>query len=136
MQKAISGIIIVAAIGGFVYYKKQAAVAPAPYATPTTSAGSESINPAASSTGTVSPVPPSGITMAQVRTHNSRTSCWAVISGSVYDLTSWIPNHPGGEQNILQLCGTDGTAKFNGQHGGDSRAKSVLSGFKIGALAQ
>jgi cytochrome b involved in lipid metabolism len=74
--------------------------------------------------------------MAQVATHNSRSSCWTVISGNVYDLTSWIPMHPGGEQNILQLCGIDGTTKFNGQHGNDSRAKSVLVGFKIGALVQ
>jgi cytochrome b involved in lipid metabolism len=125
----IIAVVLIAAIGGWVYYQKQKSLAPAPvptYDTPATSAGSETTNPNA----------PAGITMAQVAQHNSKASCWASISGFVYDLTSWIPNHPGGEQNILQLCGTDGTAKFNGQHGNDSRAKGVLAGFKIGTLAQ
>lgn len=74
------------------------------------------------------------IAMAQVAQHNSRTSCWSAINGNVYDLTSWIPNHPGGEQGILQLCGTDGSVKFNKQHGDQQRQATVLAGFKIGVL--
>lgn len=77
-----------------------------------------------------------GISMTQIAQHNSRTSCWSAINGNVYDLTSWIPNHPGGEQAIIQLCGTDGSAKFNGQHGGQQRQAMVLAGFKIGALTR
>lgn len=77
-----------------------------------------------------------GITMATITEHNSRSSCWATINGSVYDLTSWIPHHPGGEQAILQLCGTDGSAKFNRQHGSNNRVLTVLAGFKIGTLTQ
>lgn len=77
-----------------------------------------------------------GITAAVVAQHSSRSSCWSSINGSVYDLTSWIPKHPGGEQAILQLCGTDGSAKFNGQHGGDSSKQAILTGFKVGVLAQ
>lgn len=132
----IFALVLIVGIGGFVYYKKQQSLAPpAVVETPSdTSAGTETTNPGAPQTP--STPAPSGITMAQVATHNSRTSCWAVISGSVYDLTSWIPMHPGGEQNILQLCGTDGTAKFTTQHGNNSRAKGVLAGFKIGVLAQ
>ena len=77
-----------------------------------------------------------GITAAMVAEHSSRSSCWSSINGGVYDLTSWIPNHPGGEQAILGLCGTDGSAKFNGKHGGQSKQLSILAGFKIGVLAQ
>lgn len=79
---------------------------------------------------------PSGITTEEVAQHNSRESCWSTINGNVYDLTSWIPKHPGGEQAILQLCGTDGSAKFNNKHGGASRQAAILAGFKIGAAAQ
>lgn len=78
----------------------------------------------------------SGITAAIVATHASRASCWTIINGNVYDLTSWIPKHPGGEQAILQLCGIDGSAKFNRKHGGDAPKEKVLFGFKVGALAQ
>lgn len=75
-----------------------------------------------------------GFTMAEVATHNSAQSCWSAINGNVYDLTSWIPNHPGGPDKILQLCGTDGSAKFNGQHGGSEQQATVLAGFIIGVV--
>ncbi len=84
---------------------------------------------------TPKPVQSSGITMSDVATHNTRTSCWSVISGGVYDLTSWIPNHPGGERSILSICGIDGTSKYNSKHGGQSKAGMILSGFKIGNLS-
>lgn len=75
------------------------------------------------------------ISLLTVTKHNSRSSCWSVIDGSVYDLTSWIPNHPGGEGAILSLCGLNGSEKFNEQHGGNSKILKLLSGFKIGTLS-
>lgn len=76
------------------------------------------------------------IAASVVAQHSVRTNCWSSINGNVYDLTSWIPKHPGGEQAILQLCGKDGSAKFNGQHGGDSSKQAILTGFKVGVLAR
>ncbi|MEK7194180.1 MAG: cytochrome b5-like heme/steroid binding domain-containing protein [Patescibacteria group bacterium] len=76
----------------------------------------------------------SGATLTTVAKHNSRSSCWSAINGSVYDLTSWIPNHPGGKQAILSLCGIDGSQSFNNQHGGSSKVARILGGFKIGTL--
>lgn len=73
-----------------------------------------------------------GMSAAEVAMHNNATSCWSIINGNVYDLTSWIPQHPGGPQAILQLCGTDGSAKFNGQHGGAQMQAQIFAGFKIG----
>lgn len=66
--------------------------------------------------------------------HNSSTSCWTVVNGSVYDLTKWINNHPGGEGAILSLCGKDGSEDFNEQHGGDGGPEKILASFKIGIL--
>lgn len=88
---------------------------------------------------TLTPIPtptPSGITYAQIAMHNSRSSCWSAINGSVYDLTSWIPNHPGGENTILSICGKDGSGAYSNQHGDSSRVARILVGFKIGNLAQ
>lgn len=76
------------------------------------------------------------ITLAVVATHNSAESCWSIINGEVYDLTSWIAQHPGGPQAIQQLCGTDGSAQFNAQHGGRAQQAQVLANFKVGTLAQ
>lgn len=92
----------------------------------------EGATPPASGDNTV--ISSHGFTMAEVAMHSSAQSCWSAINGNVYDLTSWIPNHPGGPDKILQLCGTDGSAKFNGQHGGSPQQATVLAGFKIGVL--
>lgn len=73
-------------------------------------------------------------TMADVQSHNTRESCWAAINGNVYDLTTWISRHPGGETPIVGLCGTDGTAAFTNQHGGQSRPASMLALLKIGTI--
>ena len=75
-------------------------------------------------------------TLAEVAPHNSRSSCYAVVSGSVYDLTPWIAQHPGGQFPILGMCGKDGTASFNGQHGGQAQPETELASFKIGTLVQ
>jgi cytochrome b involved in lipid metabolism len=75
-------------------------------------------------------------TLAEVAEHNSGTSCWTAINGGVYDVTTWINQHPGGPEHILALCGTDGSAAFNGQHGGEARPAAELATFKIGMLAQ
>ncbi len=77
---------------------------------------------------------PEAYTMANVRTHASATSCWTVINGNVYDLTAWISRHPGGKSAITGLCGRDGTASFEREHEGDSKAESRLAGFLLGPL--
>lgn len=74
-------------------------------------------------------------TLVDVAQHNSASSCWSTINGGVYDLTSWISKHPGGQQAILSLCGTDGSAAFNAQHGGQRRPANELAGFQIGTLS-
>lgn len=73
-------------------------------------------------------------TMAQVRRHNSTSSCWAAIDGKVYNLTTWINRHPGGASRILAICGTDATRAFNAQHGGQARPAAELRAFRIGKL--
>lgn len=73
-------------------------------------------------------------TAAQVAKHASPTNCWTSITGSVYNLTTWISRHPGGSGAITMLCGKDGTSAFNGEHRGNSGVASTLQQFKIGVL--
>ena len=90
-------------------------------------------------TPTATPTPSataSGYTMAQVAANNSAKSCWAVIEGSVYNLTNWINSHPGGTGAIISLCGTEATSSFNAQHANQSRPSSRLSGYLLGPLAK
>ena len=88
---------------------------------------------------TVTPEPtvtagPVSVSKAEVAKNNSRSSCWVIIDGSVYDLTRWIAQHPGGASNILNLCGSDGTSAFEGMHGGEARPSSTLQGYFFAEL--
>jgi uncharacterized membrane protein len=72
---------------------------------------------------------------ADLKKHAIASSCWTAVHGSVYDLTKWAARHPGGKSSILSLCGRDGSAAFNGQHGGQSSPASQLANYKIGKFA-
>lgn len=76
-----------------------------------------------------------GIDIAEVGQHDDAAACWVAIEGTVYDLTEWIPLHPGGPDRILAICGTDATAEFDAQHDSDALPTEQLSQFSIGALA-
>lgn len=73
-------------------------------------------------------------TMTEVSTHNNELDCWTAIDSSVYNVTSWISQHPGGKKAIIGLCGIDGSSAFNGKHGGQARPASELANFKIGTI--
>jgi len=79
---------------------------------------------------------PKTFTLAEVATHNSAASCYTAVNGGVYDATGFIGKHPGGEENILKLCGKDGSTFFNKQHGGQAKAEAALASLKIGVLTQ
>lgn len=92
-------------------------------------------------TPTPAPTPSNGTSgtvkayaMSEVAVHKDASSCWTVVNGSVYDLTSWIGKHPGGSVVITLLCGRDGSSEFSDQHGGQRRPEQELAGFKIGTL--
>jgi uncharacterized membrane protein/predicted heme/steroid binding protein len=106
-------------------------------ASPTSNTPSATPTAVASPSASASPSATTGstFTMDEVAKHNSATDCWAAINGSVYDLTTWINQHPGGSDHILPLCGTDGTSAFNAQHSGEGQATGQLAEFKIGTLA-
>lgn len=70
-------------------------------------------------------------TLEEVTKHAVPTDCWLVASGKVYDVTSFIPNHPGGEK-ILQGCGKDMSEFFNTKHA--KQSVEQLPVFYIGDL--
>lgn len=142
LPSLLIGILLILGVGYVVVSQKSATEEPVtqtPSAVdpaPSNTGGTEGIAPGEPNPSAPAPAKPSsGITLAEVSAHSSRTSCWSAINGNVYDLTSWIPKHPGGEQAILGICGIDGSSKFNGVHGGAARQAAILAGFKIGVLA-
>ncbi|RPD63819.1 Flavocytochrome c [Lentinus tigrinus ALCF2SS1-6] len=53
---------------------------------------------------------------ADVAKHNKKDDCWVIIDGQVLDVTSFLPDHPGGEKAILLYAGRDATEEFNMLH--------------------
>ncbi|VVT56842.1 uncharacterized protein SAPINGB_P005329 [Magnusiomyces paraingens] len=52
----------------------------------------------------------------EVAKHNSPESVWIIVHGKVYDVTAFLPEHPGGQKIILRYAGKDATAKFDTIH--------------------
>jgi cytochrome b involved in lipid metabolism len=118
----------------------KASAKPSVTAKPSASATVAPTSPAAPSvrpTATVAPsVAPASYTMALVKANKSAAKCWTVINEKVYDLTAWINAHPGGDDAIISLCGTDGTQDFLAMHRNQSKPESRLSAFLLGPLAK
>ena len=57
-----------------------------------------------------------GFTVEEVKKHNTKDDCWVIIDGKVLDVTSFLPDHPGGEKAILLYAGRDATEEFNMLH--------------------
>ncbi|MEM5799248.1 MAG: cytochrome b5 domain-containing protein [Candidatus Aenigmatarchaeota archaeon] len=73
-------------------------------------------------------------TIDEISKHNSEKSCWTIIRDKVYDLTSFINEHLGGPQNIISLCGKNGTKSFENKHGGQLKQEQKLNEFEIGLI--
>ncbi|OWM66077.1 hypothetical protein CDL15_Pgr015504 [Punica granatum] len=69
---------------------------------------------------------------AEVSFHNKRDDCWIIIKNRVYDVTSYVEEHPGGDA-ILAHAGDDSTEGFFGpQHA--TRVFDMIEDFYIGDL--
>jgi len=68
-------------------------------------------------------------TWDDIHAHRSENDCWVVIRGKVYDVTSWVPNHPGGRL-IMDGAGRDSTALFMSYH--PLKTNAVLPKYYIG----
>ncbi|XP_014100762.2 cytochrome b5 [Bactrocera oleae] len=58
---------------------------------------------------------------------------WIIIKESVYDVTKFIKEHPGGEESILEYAGKDATKAFN-EVGHSTDAIKEMKSYKIGVI--
>lgn len=66
--------------------------------------------------------------------HNTANDCWLIIQNSVYNLTQFIKQHPGGSDVLLARAGEDATSYFITKHGQNKSVINRLSVYKIGEL--
>jgi len=100
--------------------------------------GSPSVSePGTSPAQTIPPAQTVKLTMQEIARHNNAQSCWLLIGGKVYDVTSYINSHPGGADRILQNCGKEATQAFATQGGKGTHsqtAQNMLADYFIGNL--
>lgn len=77
-----------------------------------------------------------GITLSELSKHNTKTDCWIGYKGQVYDITDWLPRHPGSSRAIEPYCGTASEFEkaLSSQHGTKQDARLDKEGTLIGEL--
>ncbi|TVU25722.1 hypothetical protein EJB05_28227, partial [Eragrostis curvula] len=73
------------------------------------------------------------ISSKELRAHASADDLWISISGDVYDVTAWLPRHPGGDLPLLTLAGQDAIDAFPAYH--PPSARPLLRRFFVGRLS-
>ncbi|CAK3974668.1 Cytochrome b2, mitochondrial [Lecanosticta acicola] len=73
-------------------------------------------------------------TYDEIQQHRSKESCWVVLYGNVYDVTSFLPDHPGGSKIILQLAGSDATEEYDPIHPPGTLEDSLPESAKLGKI--
>lgn len=72
-------------------------------------------------------------TARDVAEHNSTSDSWFIVHGSVYDVTSYLQDHPGGAEVLIEAAGTDASEAFdNAGHSED--AFEVMETYIVGKL--
>ncbi|KAK4357981.1 hypothetical protein RND71_023591 [Anisodus tanguticus] len=72
-------------------------------------------------------------TMEETSQHNTKDDCWVVIDGKVYDVSSYLDEHPGGDDILLGATGKDATDEFE-DAGHSKDARELMEKFFIGEL--
>jgi len=73
-------------------------------------------------------------TLKEVADHNYADDAWIIIHDKVYNITNWIPRHPGGNV-ILARAGKDGTDIFE-RLGHTDYAQDQLRSMYIGECSE
>ncbi|XP_011070917.1 cytochrome b5 [Sesamum indicum] len=74
-------------------------------------------------------------TMEEASEHNTKDDCWVVIDGKVYDVSSYLDEHPGGDDVLLRATGKDATDEFE-DAGHSKTARELMEQYCIGELDQ
>ncbi|KAI3323585.1 mitochondrial cytochrome b2 [Xylariaceae sp. AK1471] len=74
------------------------------------------------------------ISAAEVAKHTTAESCWVALYGNVYDITEFLPSHPGGSKIILQLAGRDATEEYDPIHPPGTLEENLKPQAKLGRI--
>ncbi|KAB2569051.1 Major facilitator superfamily [Lasiodiplodia theobromae] len=72
-------------------------------------------------------------TYSDVSEHASKKDLYIVVHDKVYNCTSFVDEHPGGEEVLLDVGGQDSTEAFE-DVGHSDEAREILEGLLVGKL--
>jgi len=72
-------------------------------------------------------------TYDEVSSHSSKKDLYVVIHEKVYNTTTFVDEHPGGEEVLVDVGGQDATEAFE-DVGHSDEAREILVGMLIGKL--
>ena len=67
--------------------------------------------------------------------HGDAETVWTVIHGTVYDITKFLDEHPGGRTILVENAGLDSTEEFE-DVGHSKDAREMLADYEIGKLEE
>lgn len=70
-------------------------------------------------------------TPCEVALHGSELDCWFWAHRTVYDVTDFLHQHPGGYKSLLRRAGADASVDFDFHSAG---ARQLWAEFEVGAL--
>ncbi|KAH8427619.1 cytochrome b5-like heme/steroid binding domain-containing protein [Aspergillus melleus] len=73
------------------------------------------------------------LTFQEVAEHNTKKDLYLIVHDKVYDCTSFVDEHPGGEEVLLDVGGQDSTEAFE-DVGHSDEAREILDGLYVGDL--
>ncbi|XP_021845056.1 cytochrome b5 [Spinacia oleracea] len=71
--------------------------------------------------------------MEEAAQHNTKDDCWVVIDGKVYDVSSYLDDHPGGDDVLLSATGKDAKEEFE-DAGHSQDARDEMEKYFVGEL--
>ncbi|KAL2200462.1 FMN-dependent dehydrogenase-domain-containing protein [Corynascus similis CBS 632.67] len=74
------------------------------------------------------------LTGVEVAKHNKSDDCWVIVHGRAYDVTEFLPEHPGGTKIILKYAGKDATEEFEPIHPPDTLEKYLPKSKHLGPV--
>ncbi|KAG9979388.1 hypothetical protein KCU90_g12850, partial [Aureobasidium melanogenum] len=72
-------------------------------------------------------------TYSDISEHNTKKDLYMVVHDKVYNCTSFVDEHPGGEEVMLDVGGQDATEAFE-DVGHSDEAREILEGLLVGTV--
>ncbi|KIX06652.1 uncharacterized protein Z518_04628 [Rhinocladiella mackenziei CBS 650.93] len=75
------------------------------------------------------------LTSEDLASHRQKEDLYVVVHNKVYNISPFVTEHPGGEDALLDVAGTDATEAFE-DVGHSDEARALLKGFLVGEFKQ